>query len=343
MKAKLTKNYEHKNFYLQKKAEYSYQLIFVMLCAIIFILMTEFILHENIVNAGIKSLVSIAMFGLVFLLIYKGFYEIGINLMILLGFSRLIMLFNYDSLIQFYIMMAMNLIAVSVIYCKQYQTVFTNILSLLLALAQSIRIFRLVRHGQIEERMFVETIVTFYIILAIILMLRYIRNIINREIHERNTIKRLAERDPLTDLYNRRKITEIYSAIQANGLDIKVILFDIDDFKIINDTYGHQLGDQILTELSALIRDRFSSLPFARWGGEEFLILVDDGLDYSEDIRKIVMNHRFSDQISITVSLGQTTASINDTISAATKRADKAMYLSKESGKNKTTIYENIR
>lgn len=342
MLQKLTKNYPEEKFFIKRKAEYSFVLISIMISTILVILCTEYLLNENFTLSLIKGLVSIVLFIVVFILIYKGHHQLGINLMILLGFSRLVMVFNFTTPIQFYTMLSLILIAVNVIHTHKIQIILADLGGLTMALAQPFRIAKLTQSGHLDNRAFVESILSFFIIISIVVMLRFLSEIINREIHERQEISKLASLDPLTNIYNRRKITSIYEKLQADHSEIKVILFDIDDFKIINDTYGHDLGDTILKELSALIRDQYKDLYFARWGGEEFLILVSDQVDYGEAIRKVVMNHSFKDNISITISLGQAKASLSDKFSSVTKKADRAMYESKMQGKNKSTIYETM-
>ncbi|MHC0037760.1 GGDEF domain-containing protein [Pseudoneobacillus sp. C159] len=154
-------------------------------------------------------------------------------------------------------------------------------------------------------------------------------------------VKKEASTDFLTNIYNRRKMDLILidslNTAKTNQDSISAILFDVDYFKRINDTYGHDVGDSVLKELSSLI---LKSLPshafFGRWGGEEFLIISIDpnGYQLAEDIRKMIANHRFSRVNQLTCSFGVSVSSKDCLPNDLIKRADEALYSAKENGRN---------
>jgi diguanylate cyclase (GGDEF)-like protein len=335
---KFTEIYSDKNFYLRKKAEYSFFFVLTMLGAILLIVITEIFLKEDIILSMIRGSATVTVFALTLYLIYKGFYEAGVNLMIVLGFVRLLMIINYSTPFQFYAMVVVILISVNVIHSKNYQPVITSIGAFTLLIYEAIHIRQLVDIGILEPRSFSESLLTIYLFIAIIFLLRIIRRIINREILEHEQLLEYAEKDSLTSIYNRRKITETFEEKLLNKETFELVLFDIDDFKKINDTYGHDVGDEVLIELSTLIKENYSDLSFARWGGEEFLLLSCRDNETSEKIRKTIMNHKFTRGIKLTISVGVTFVKRNDTIHSAFKRADDAMYYSKKTGKNKITV-----
>lgn len=333
LKKHFTKNYKSSDYYLKKKAEYSLNFILIMLFAIIIILATEMILQEDFLASLIKGGVSAGTFLVVLFIIFKGRYELGVNIMILLGFSRLMTIFFFDTPFQFYAMSVVVLLSVSVIHYKKYQFVMTNTVVLGLQVLQTLRLRILVKQGILEQRSFTEAFLSIYLFIAIIILLRNIIEIIDNEIEEREQLVRFAELDPLTSIYNRRKITKIFNNYIAQASTIRVILFDIDDFKLVNDNYGHDIGDEILLSVSKLVKEEFEEVELARWGGEEFLALTRSTVDFSEAIRIAIMKHEFPENIKITVSVGVTEVRSHDTIKSATKRADQAMYQSKQNGK----------
>lgn len=155
---------------------------------------------------------------------------------------------------------------------------------------------------------------------------------------------KLATTDALTGIGNRRLFEEIFQAHQSleNRYEVSLFLlmFDIDDFKKINDTFGHNVGDSVLRELVKLLNHSIrKSDVFVRWGGEEFVILLrysDPALvmGITDQIRKRIDAHSFETIIHVTCSFGLTSIRSNETIEEVISRADKALYRAKADGKN---------
>ena len=165
--------------------------------------------------------------------------------------------------------------------------------------------------------------------------------------HER--LQRLAAIDPLTGLYNRRfgmaRLHEEFSRAVRQKMPLGVLMFDIDHFKKVNDTYGHLIGDRILTQVSTLCRSLLREADLVmRYGGEEFLAILpaaskEDITEIGERIRRIVEETPFDvgeQQIRITVSIGGTAypGLQIETERDLVKCADEAMYSVKNSGRN---------
>ena len=170
-------------------------------------------------------------------------------------------------------------------------------------------------------------------------------------LEERNQLERLAMIDFLTDTYNHRYFSarmeeEFNRAIRYN-LSLSCILLDIDDFKWVNDTYGHRRGDTILREVASVIKGTIRKTDFlARYGGEEFVILLPQtdlagAFQEGERIRQAVRNHSYGEANQtkrITLSLGvaafpgKTIMTTDDLIRAA----DAALYQAKRLGKDRT-------
>ncbi|HPH95346.1 MAG TPA: diguanylate cyclase [Anaerolineaceae bacterium] len=161
----------------------------------------------------------------------------------------------------------------------------------------------------------------------------------------------LAETDPLTGLYNRRKFTELAEAEIARSHrfchPFVLIMIDIDHFKLVNDTYGHDAGDAALQQFAKILTDNLRKVDaVARWGGEEFIILAreitrDQALALGERIRTCISNHAFSAGFHITVSMGISDLAPFDSLDTLIKHADHALYQAKQSGRNRA-VFEAV-
>ncbi len=159
-----------------------------------------------------------------------------------------------------------------------------------------------------------------------------------------------AATDTLTGLFNR---TILYQTLEQaieqkkrKSIDMTIITFDIDHFKVINDTYGHDVGDDVLQQLGTLLNHRIRrSDRVFRLGGEEFMVLLfgadlEEGQNVAEDLRSMIESTPFLAQHPVTVSLGVATLLENETLTEWVKRSDEHLYIAKSSGRNKV-IYQN--
>lgn len=150
--------------------------------------------------------------------------------------------------------------------------------------------------------------------------------------------------DNLTQIYNRNmfhKLMEekIHNVSLTHG-NICFAILDIDHFKVVNDTYGHLVGDDVLKHLTNLIQKHIRENDiFARWGGEEFILAFEvkmkSAIKVIENIRVVIEKEEFEEVKHITCSFGVTEFRKNDTINSMTKRADEALYEAKENGRNR--------
>lgn len=167
-------------------------------------------------------------------------------------------------------------------------------------------------------------------------------------------LRSVAFKDELTQLLNRRAIHEIVSkSVELkNQKSLAIIIIDIDHFKKFNDTYGHALGDKVLVNVAHSLKQASRDYDqIARWGGEEFVIVTRDAhpdnlLAYAEKLReKVASTPIFKEDspepIFVTISLGITQSHLDERFDDALERADKALYQSKEKGRNCCTIYNH--
>lgn len=162
-------------------------------------------------------------------------------------------------------------------------------------------------------------------------------------------LQKLAEEDELTQTYNRRKLKEILQReIERSNryeTSLCVALFDIDNFKNINDTYGHNVGDEVLRHLAKIVKSAIRvNDTFGRWGGEEFLLILpnvslEEAKIACEKIRFIITQTEFETIGSITCSFGLCAYSATSNFDTLISQCDHAMYEAKSAGKNCVNVF----
>ena len=163
-------------------------------------------------------------------------------------------------------------------------------------------------------------------------------------------LKLLSVTDKLTGLYNRMKLDVVIEeeVNRANRYDQKfgLIIIDIDFFKSVNDTYGHQVGDTVLVEFASILKESVRKTDIVgRWGGEEFIVIsiessLESTLKLANKIRENIEQFQFSIVKHKTASFGVSSYKRNEKIEETINRADKALYLAKESGRNQVMSLE---
>lgn len=175
-------------------------------------------------------------------------------------------------------------------------------------------------------------------------------------------LKEIANKDELTRLYNRRGFSEeaqkfigeiIGAKTKGNRRgsllirNFSLVVYDIDDFKKINDTYGHQAGDEALRLLAKIIRENVRDIDVvARWGGEEMIVglvgaSANDAVKIADDIRKKIGGLSLvweGKEVKFTISGGVADLDKSGSFEELFHRADKAMYRAKEAGKNQVLL-----
>ena len=156
-----------------------------------------------------------------------------------------------------------------------------------------------------------------------------------------------ANYDSLTKIYNRNMFVRLIDKKMVEARVLKsrftFAILDIDKFKVVNDTHGHLVGDDVLKTLALLIKTAVRENDiFARWGGEEFILVlnveVKKGTEIIENIRKLIQEHKFDVVGELTCSFGVTEFRADDSLDSITYRADEALYEAKETGRNKVCL-----
>ena len=181
----------------------------------------------------------------------------------------------------------------------------------------------------------------------------FLKNIKMISLEEKiNELKQENHRDKLTEINNRNYLEKILAEIikrdDINKDNIAFCFLDVDDFKYINDNYGHLVGDRILAMIANTLKNNLRDADKAfRWGGDEFALILFDinNNKYLKNLLeriRLLINESFiehkQEKINVTMSFGATKFSKNDTIESLTKRADNNMYESKKQGKNQISV-----
>lgn len=163
-------------------------------------------------------------------------------------------------------------------------------------------------------------------------------------IKQNKLLNALSQTDTLTGLLNRRVLMEKLNAevlkFNRYATPFSILFIDVDHFKMINDSYGHDKGDRVLKIIASLMNQHTRDTDICiRWGGEEFMILatntdLDNGVKLAENFRTIIENYDFHLGKKVTVSIGVSSMQNGLTAEGLIKTADNALYIAKENGRN---------
>jgi diguanylate cyclase (GGDEF)-like protein len=190
-------------------------------------------------------------------------------------------------------------------------------------------------------------VVTLLLLLVVlIIVINYgFKIILNKLDVAYNELEKVSITDKLTSVFNRVKLDSViideHKRYERNGNEYSLILFDIDHFKSVNDTYGHIIGDMVLQQLASLVSNTIRTTDIlGRWGGEEFLVICpttskDGATSLAEKIRMSVEKHKFTEVGTVTASFGVGTIKENLNSDDLLKLVDESLYKAKEEGRNK--------
>ncbi len=168
---------------------------------------------------------------------------------------------------------------------------------------------------------------------------------ITESIGEKRTLKHKAYHDHLSGAFNREFIYDHFEHYKQeaykNGTYLGLIIFDIDHFKHVNDTYGHNVGDKVIQKIATITKETTRASDYLiRWGGEEFVVLaqvkvIEQIETVAEHIRVAIENDSFDPVPQVTASFGIALSEKEETLEALVKKADDALYRAKNEGRNK--------
>lgn len=171
---------------------------------------------------------------------------------------------------------------------------------------------------------------------------------ITERIKMQQDLEKLASTDNLTGIYNRHKFEELFKIeldrVARYKHPLTLIMFDIDHFKNVNDTYGHDVGDEVLKNIVNVVRKNIRNTDiFVRWGGEEFIILCPEtetqkATNFAEKLRSAIETTLFAQAGNITCSFGVTSYIDKEIDDSFLKRVDNALYKAKNEGRNRVLV-----
>ncbi len=226
-------------------------------------------------------------------------------------------------------------------------------------LCADIPAFEISAQSQIDYNFSAVIFDSLFICLALALMAKIMFNLYQREAKiVKDNIQQVEKQsiiDPLTAIYNRRfmysYLSEQMEITRSQGKPLSVVLFDIDFFKKLNDTYGHLLGDEVLKALSSIIKNSCKKNEIvARYGGEEFLLILpnftkEEAVNRAEEIRecieKSILSPSLPEDKPVTISGGVATLTDNMDEETLVNLADENLYKAKKNGRN-CIIFEEV-
>lgn len=261
--------------------------------------------------------------------------------------SFLLIIFQYESLT--YLSFFSVIVITLAVYFIPNRLIYTQIISTLFFLTFFIFPAKHIQGIETDELL---KIFAYIVILIIYCNIgTYMTNLYKRkQFADRKELLRISITDPLTGVFNRIKFDEeINRWIDYSNRYKKplcLVIFDVDDFKRVNDRHGHLIGDSVIQLIASTIKKEIRSTDvFARWGGEEFVILLPDtdlhqAKDMTERMRICIKKIKFDKVGSITCSFGLVELREDESTESLLKRADKYLYDAKDCGKN-TVISED--
>jgi diguanylate cyclase (GGDEF)-like protein len=261
------------------------------------------------------------------------------EILAVIGFLLIISCYETLTLLIFFSIMAITL----AIYITPNKLMLAQIIAVFLSL--SFFIFHAKRIENMETSLFLKIAAYNLIIMIYCSIGAYLNNYYKRkQFIDSRELQRVSITDSLTGIYNRTKFNEElkYWIDYCNKYEnpLSLVMIDIDNFKRVNDDFGHLIGDSVLQDVTAIIKNTIRNTDiFARWGGEEFAILlpgtdINMTMDMMERVRFCIQNNKYDKVENLTCSFGVVTLRKNENAESLLQRGDKLLYNAKDSGKN---------
>jgi len=344
----LLQPYLSSGHYLYTKARYTlWMYIVIFLYAILTMCILSIgnhLMWSKIIGFGIYLFLS----SLALPFFYKKKLLLSQYIMFISGIINSFFLFTYSPDFHYYTQIIFILFVVTIVHISFVQLTIMNFTLFVCVIARSIYLYTLTSNSDFLFEVFHESIFIGISIIALIVFSMAFNQIIKQDIFETDTLRNVIHIDVLTGLYNRYKFNiDIENLPTTSGL-YQLAIIDIDHFKGINDSYGHDVGDEVIIELTRQLRSFFSPYPCSlyRWGGEEFVVLIplqptissNQFCSLLERFRNQIMDFSFISQQQITISIGVSTI---DSTYALFSHADSALYTAKQNGRNQLRTYES--
>jgi diguanylate cyclase (GGDEF)-like protein len=189
------------------------------------------------------------------------------------------------------------------------------------------------------------SVIQFYVAYLFYVLIIYFSQFLIKLFSDFEDMKENAYTDALTGIANRHQI-DIWleeKVSESPGVPVSILFFDIDHFKMVNDTYGHKLGDYVLKEVARVVEENLTpNEQFGRWGGEEFIIITSqpgkNAWKLADELRLKIKDYQFKSVGTLTVSFGVTEYKADESVDSLISRADRGLYQAKNEGRNKVTI-----
>lgn len=342
-----TRRYPDESHYKIKKVQYTLIFsFFIASLATVLLVFTIFIPDSIWVDYFFVYLFYPVMI-IVLWLIWKTRIVLAQNILLSYGFLTTIKYFSYNVFYHFYIQVLLVLFIGIIIYQIKSQLIFLYGLTNGLVIARAIFLAQYQSTSPVTENLFQQSVFVIFGTFALTLVASQIVKIIDAEIYESDLLKSIADLDPLTRLKNRDRFNKTLDTIYSKYEIVHLAIADIDFFKIINDTYGHAVGDQVLIQLARTIENHFSSDQFEvfRWGGEEFVICAYnvDILDFKEQLQSLIARVRAYDfglYHAVTISIGLSSVNESNPVESLFILADQALYEAKQNGRDQLCVME---
>lgn len=346
LKAFFLESYINQNLYTRKKASYTVE--FLALVTVY----TFVVYFLNQYSQGFKwiyfyeMLAWCCMLTVIFALVKMNKLEIGINVFLFIGIMKGIQVSNTILSLHNFIQMALVSLIIGAIHVKKYQLYIGLVMSYAVVVVSSIMNYNEAIYNTYQVTLTYRTSIVLGFLMYLI-TIRYLSGIVDKEINKSTRFDHAINTDNLTGLDNRNAFNKMISELVEEQQYILMIL-DLDYFKTVNDSYGHQVGDEILLQFGQVLKNNLRSTDHLyRIGGEEFCVILEQvtrnsGIQIAESLRKAVETTSFGVERPITVSIGvqSFTYTLHESFDQWFKEADRALYKAKENGRNQVVVSE---